>query len=288
MTEHTCTQHEPGTAACAGGPHRCPCQPCRTANNRQHKRSRLGLSDIMPAAAVKTHLARLLAAGYSTNGIAIAAGLTNAQVVYTLNPAKRIPRRTARRLLAVTDPTGRVEATGTRRRLQALAALGWSFSAMAEHLGLSRAAVHHWTTRDRVAAESAQAARRLYDDLWNKRPPETTPMERMVANRNRNKAASSGWPLPMAWDDDTIDDPTAKPYKPRNGVLGLKGSLVENVEWLADTGEKLPAIARDLGITQDSIKAALWRANRRDLVARIMPELNDRHHQNQHTKGRAA
>lgn len=220
-TEHTCTRHAPGSAACAGGPHRCPCQPCRTANNRQHKRSRLGLSDLMPAAPVQAHLNRLVAAGYSTNGIALAAGLSNAQVIYTLNTAKRIQRRTARRLLAVTDPTGRVEATGTRRRLQALAALGWSFTAMAEHLGLSRAAVHHWTTRDRVAAESAHAARRLYDDLWNKRPPETTPMERMIANRNRNTAAKYGWPPPLAYDDEDIDSPDPEVDKIARTNAGL-------------------------------------------------------------------
>lgn len=174
-------------------------------------------------------------------------------------------------------------AIGTHRRIQALVACGWTFSALARHLDRSPYAVRAILSHDRVRLDTARRIIALYDQLWDTPPPNNR-----TANLARNHAARHGWPVPLAWDDDTIDDPTAKPYKPRNGVLGLKGSLVENVEWLADAGEKLPAIARDLGITQDSIKAALWRANRRDLVARIMPEPNDRHHQNQHTKGRAA
>lgn len=95
-----------------------------------------------------------------------------------------------------------VDATGTRRRIHALAAIGWSAGELATRYGYDRTAIGKWTqtpevhvtTRDRVAA--------LYEELWDIPGP---------SERVRQIAATRGWLPPLAWDDDAIDDPAAQP-----------------------------------------------------------------------------
>lgn len=99
-----------------------------------------------------------------------------------------------------------VDATGTRRRVQALSALGWSQSYLGERFGVGVSAVQQWTVSSLVQAKTATSVRRLYDELSMTPGPSA---------RARGWAAKRGWPPPLAWDDDTIDDPAARPYRPR-------------------------------------------------------------------------
>ena len=69
--------------------------------------------------------------------------------------------------------------------------------------------------------------------------------------------------------------------------IGRPAPLVENVEWMADTGEVLAGIARRLGISEDSVKRQLQRHGRPDLIRRIDPTLNQHSH-NQWTARRAS
>ena len=104
-----------------------------------------------------------------------------------------------------------VDSMGTRRRIQALQAIGWSQPKIAALLGVR---VRSWpwmasphllverATRDRVAA--------LYEQLWNQPAPRDTPHNRQSDTRSRNLAAARGWLPPAAWDDiDTDPEPPA-------------------------------------------------------------------------------
>lgn len=98
-----------------------------------------------------------------------------------------------------------VDATGTRRRLRALAALGWPMVILAAQLGYREAQAvsrlcQPGTTRVNVA--TAAAVRRLYDQL--SMTPGPSP-------RARATAARSGWLPPLAWDDADLDNPAAAP-----------------------------------------------------------------------------
>lgn len=103
-----------------------------------------------------------------------------------------------------------VDATGTRRRLQALVALGWTYPQIGHHLGVSGGAVYRLLTRTgpvqrRVADRVAATYRVLAVTL----PPETTRTEKRNAAYARTVARQHGWVSPAAWDD--IDDQAATP-----------------------------------------------------------------------------
>ena len=99
---------------------------------------------------------------------------------------------------------GFTSSIGTRRRLQALAAIGWRWSDLGDLLGTTWQAVqyiaagHHptvWTsTADRVEA--------VYELLSGTPGPSPTA---------RHRAAAKGWAPPLGWDDDQIDNPDARP-----------------------------------------------------------------------------
>jgi hypothetical protein len=108
---------------------------------------------------------------------------------------------------------GYVNPCGTVRRLRALHAAGWSFAAIGVQLGASTQAVHQQAAGDRAAVYAVTAARvaDVYDRLWAAAPPSGTQFERAAITRAKARAASRGWAPPMAWDDETIDVPSARP-----------------------------------------------------------------------------
>ncbi len=112
-------------------------------------------------------------------------------------------RQSRYRLDVLTGNPHMLNAVGTRRRIQALSAIGWTYGDLAERLGVTRSAVHHLTDeRPRIEATTARRITALYDRL------SMTPGPSAIT---RARALAAGWPPPLAWDDDTIDDPTAKP-----------------------------------------------------------------------------
>ncbi len=98
-----------------------------------------------------------------------------------------------------------VPRVGTIRRLEALHAVGWSESDIARRLGVSKQAVQGWRTHrsDRILATTAASVAGVYDRLWDK------PATGRMRARTLNWAARNRWFPPLAWDDDTIDDPAA-------------------------------------------------------------------------------
>ncbi|HEY9476362.1 MAG TPA: hypothetical protein VIS06_21240, partial [Mycobacteriales bacterium] len=120
---------------------------------------------------------------------------------------------TAQRLLSVHPvPGARVDATGTRRRIQALIAVGWSASQIGGRLGISPTNMWGLSRRLMVSARTAARVRALYDELWDCPPPARNRWQRVSVSRSTRMAAVRGWAPPVAWDDDSIDDPTAQPH----------------------------------------------------------------------------
>ena len=102
-----------------------------------------------------------------------------------------------------------IDATGTRRRIQALMRLGWTGQQIAERAGIPRgqSSIDTLVRRTkRVTVERAAAIAAVYDDL------SMTLGESVVT---RARAERNGWPPPLAWDDESIDDPDATPHLPR-------------------------------------------------------------------------
>lgn len=100
---------------------------------------------------------------------------------------------------------------GTHRRLQALVAQGWALSELSRRLGYTRGALQELFASDQTMPEARRTVAALYDELWDKQPPSSTARQRQVVSRSKNLAKRKGWAGPLAWDDDTIDDPSATP-----------------------------------------------------------------------------
>ena len=126
--------------------------------------------------------------------------------------------RVAAAILAV-DPsldnaaaTARVDATGTRRRLQALVFAGWPLPIMQQRLGLVR--LDRVLAAGTVTAATARAVRAFYDTYWDHPPAVSTPQDRRAVTLARARAARDGFLPALTWDDDTIDDPRTVPDPP--------------------------------------------------------------------------
>lgn len=126
--------------------------------------------------------------------------------------AARLRRTENYRRATINRWNGRAEildATGTRRRLQALAALGWSSAAVGARMGVGfRFVVQLRNSRGMVYRSTAERVAAVYEQLWAGSPGG------QYADLVRRHAKERGWPPPLAWDDDTIDDPAAQPYIP--------------------------------------------------------------------------
>lgn len=139
-----------------------------------------------------------------------------------------------------------VDGTGTVRRLQALATLGWDAPSLAPHVGVSAERV--WQLRSgkhpTLQARTADAVARAYEHLSMTRRPDgrEARMCRAYAQRQR-------WVPPLAWDDDTIDDPDAEPRT------------------IADTDVEVDEVAVEEAIA--GRRVTLTRAERREVVHRL-------------------
>lgn len=152
-------------------------------------------------------------AGVSTGGVS--------KILYGdrprgLAPTKRVRPETALKLLAV-EPTlanlgarTPIDGTGTRRRLQALVAMGWTQSELARRLDMNRSNFGRTIVSALVEAGTARSALALYDELWRLDPVGHGVAQHRAVDA-RASARSKGWAPIGAWDDDVIDDPEAFP-----------------------------------------------------------------------------
>jgi len=223
--EHVTVQHKHGTQG-AYTQDGCRCTPCTRANTATKRAYRTAVAygrreGLLKAEPVRQHLADLRAAGFSLQTIADASGLALSSVaalVYGV-PARELPPTThvrvdtADRLLAVEAATAalpggaRIPATGSRRRLQALASLGWGTSALTTRTALTQRSLNRLLNSDvdTVTLDTARAVATLYARLRLAPPPRRTQLQRNAARRSAARAQAAGWRPPHAWHDIDID-----------------------------------------------------------------------------------
>lgn len=140
------------------------------------------------------------------------------------------------------------DATGTRRRLQALFALGYGWNAIAKRLGTNRDNVHELSSRMKgsnvivtvrksnwVMPETVEKVKALYDEL-SMIPPERNRSVAVVLTR----AKRHGYIPPLCWDDEAIDDPYGLP----TGMTKAQAydwfwnaaTMTERIEWVLERG----------------------------------------------------
>lgn len=147
---------------------------------------------------------------------------------------------------------------GTVRRLQALGWLGWTRAEIYRRAGLYL--VHGGKTLGSLVREStADAIARVYDDLWDCPPLETEETKSV-----RSLARELGWAPPLAWDDETLDDPEARPEGLGNvPPLTVREQVIE----LLEIGCSVREIPSRVG--RRSLNAVLGCIRDRDLKAEL-------------------
>jgi transcriptional regulator with XRE-family HTH domain len=227
---------------------------------------------------VRDHINNLRRFGLSVKTIAGLVGESNGHIAEIIYPnhssyLTAITEERAKRYLAIrfdldAIPAGRlVDASGTRRRIEALMHAGWSQGHIGDALGVSRQSVSKYRQNARVDAATARAVRDLYEQWWDKPGPEV---------RATNKAIREGFAPALAWDDDSIDDPAATPHdltppKKKAGGQGRPAEdVVEDIEFLLGHHPHATSIelAERLGYSDPSgVQNAIARARRDDLRA---------------------
>lgn len=171
---------------------------------------------------VRDHVNALRAAGMSPARISERTGVGVGTLNYLLfgEPGYPVPaqiRTESARALMAFWPTlddfaagARIDETGTLRRLQALATMGWLPAEIAKRTPLSKHTFFNMRPGRRVTAAVARTVRDFYQEYADK-PAEDCGVTLRAARYARTWAAARNFAAPIAWDDDTINDPNACP-----------------------------------------------------------------------------
>lgn len=251
--------------------YRCRLPECVARHNAYRRRvyRQKGYGTWQPlvdAAPVRQHINNLRDAGHSIPDIQKQAGVdaaTLARILYdgTNKRAERIRPEVAERILAVpltpapVKPSTIIDATGTRRRLQALVSMGWTLTALGPRLGFHPRQLTGLLYGDRVLASTA---RRVADGyrVVQTLDPVAHGVPQRSATLSRNLAARQGWHGPLAWDD--IDNPAAEPealepYAPP-AANGRDSMRIPEIRHLLGLGESPASIARQMGGNEKYIR----------------------------------
>ena len=240
--------------------HACRCQPCRDAGRSYRRRIGYdhsnGKTRLIDNTQARAHAERLTARGWTHEQIAAAAGIGEVTVTDMLSGRTRKTKRTtAAAILNIAldqkPPILRrmVNATGTRRRLQALMVLGHSMAEVARRVGvgvssLDQTAAGRW---DMIRAATAVKVARVYREL----SLTPAPINR-YSEQARNHAMAQGWHGPMAWDD--IDNPACQPEPCM--VAGPQHVHRDDVAELAGRGLDDAEIGRRLRVSERTVLRA--------------------------------
>ena len=180
----------------------------------------------------------------------------------TLHDTRAKARRRGR---AYGTYTGMVDSLGTRRRIQALNALGWSDRAIGEHVGMYGQEVYAVKRYKQVTQRMRERIETVYDALSGSVPPVSKSSVQAKAAAKRR-----GFVPPLAWNDIDTD---AAPVgigreKKRQGTLRGE-ELFAEIVWLAEDGAPAHQIAASVGKRLDTLEKYVRRHHRDDLLVHL-------------------
>jgi DNA invertase Pin-like site-specific DNA recombinase/transcriptional regulator with XRE-family HTH domain len=222
IRQSRCKEHTSG--------YRAGCEACRAygrwyTSTRQKLLQQGKWESAVSTAAVLTHIRYLTNNGLDYKQIADRAGIDRASLDAIVKGRTHTTLAvTGQAILGVTLPPmrsrrGFIEATGTRRRLQALALAGWTAARVGQRLGVIQrniSRVRHGDIR-RVRATFAASVAQLYDAEAG-RPD-------LITRADREVPSGKAWLPARMWTPQTIDDPHANPLAPMAQPVGVRRRL---------------------------------------------------------------
>lgn len=252
--------------------HGCRCTPCRTrATSALRARRRLIAygrwnRGMTAPDQVLEHVHHLRGHSYTYAQIARDAGIEE-RTLYRLTHGKvsQIQGRIATAILAIQpdltrlDPQTRISSRGARRRLHALASIGWPWIEISQRGRINKTTIYRALTSEQVTVHTHTRIGAAYDQLWSSQPPQNTPQQRAAATHARNTAAARRWLPPLAWDDidNDVEPPVPEPIDGCVDQIAVDLALAgENVRLtIAERHQVVAALVR-LGRSDSGIAAA--------------------------------
>ncbi|MFB6593968.1 hypothetical protein [Streptomyces diastaticus] len=251
--------------------------PIREAKNRWARRRRrlAGYGQwqpFVPAGPARAHVAAIQATGMGIATISKHTGVSIASLDHLMYgsgpypPAVSVRPETAAALLAYRPrlddypDLGKVDATGTMRRLRALAVAGWPASQLRHRAGVAVTTLEIVRRGDRktVTARLARTVRAMTEELATTSPADHGVRPCMAARTSR-QAVAAGWKPLMAWDDDTIDDPATRPFTGDDELSREELAAYRRIEidHLNSCGVPVHEIADRVGLAVGSVEGIL-------------------------------
>lgn len=137
-----------------------------------------------------------------------------------------------------------VDGLGTQRRMRALVALGWRTADLGDQLGVTQRAAQRLCHAPRVTLRTRGKVAALYDHLSMTPGP---------SQETARRAAANDWHPPLAWADEDLDNPSARPA-PRTAPAKKRHAPDPVAVARALAGEQLP----------------LWPADKVEVARRIV------------------
>lgn len=215
------------------------------------------------ATPVRAHLRKLLNAGLTQQRVADLAGLPHQSITDLIQGRSRrgLRHRTtpefAAKILAI-DPAAasaaRVDATGSKRRIQALVAAGWPLLHIGRQLGMNPQRPEQILRQNRIYATTRDRVDSGYPRLAGL-VPENHAAPKDKASLSRARGKTNRWPTPDYWASrmDVIDDPH---FQPLYGIT-KRQIVAQDAHWLMTEGRlnRETAAAR-LGVSKSYIDHA--------------------------------
>ena len=232
------------------------------------RRNRVGSLALVDAEPVRQHLQLLAAANIGPRRISTLTGLAVETISgftrpYGSGDGRRFGRKhkvrpdVAAKILAL-DPDsitpGVTDATGSRRRIQALNAAGWPNATLETLLPQGNRPLHTLPQQTHLYARTADAIADLYNEIKGKRP-ERCGVRPVSANRSRLRAQRNNWPTIAYWADrmDAIDDPD---FEPLYGVTKREIVAQDASELIRWSGLTRETAAERLGVSKSYVEHA--------------------------------
>lgn len=204
------------------------------------------------------HISALRRAGLGTPRISELSGIPGI-TIWRIPKRQKMLAGVAASILAVPVPGGPMDMTmdgayipitGSRRRLRALQALGYPLPDLSARIGATRDALGDIASGQNTCV-TAGVARRIEQAF---RELQLTPGP---SNITRIRSSKKGWYLPLAWDEDTIDDPDARPDTGTTSKFDWLGEYKE----LREFGLSDLHAAERMGTTVEALHLRLRRLN---------------------------
>lgn len=209
---------------------------------------RMGINGYVSTEPVRQHLAELRELGWTWEQIAAAAGVSTWVPHHAgTGRTQRMLKDRADALLAIPvsprESHRGVDSAGTRRRVQALAWMGWTCEEVARRAGTTYAALRTLILpRRRISYALAGRVAAVYGQLSMQQGP---------SKGAAGKARGLGFAPPLAWDDTTIDDPAAQPDW---GDAPERGVAWDELPHLLAGGCSIDEAARRLGVAAATVR----------------------------------